>query len=333
MESIDVFFELENARAHNDRHMALESLTSVLKSAENLRGKSSFVPRMFICRSPNFSAEFLGQVLHQQETFPSLTVEHVELQTDGYFGAKNAPLAHGEGRIIVFCDSDCLYSPDYLLTMVSSIEGKTETVVYGTTFAARGRTSFSEVSSLIWLFPPESVGYGKSWPNTKWANSLGLYRQTLERFPFPSTQSRFFRAREFKQERYIWEVETTKHGIDHLEVKAVAYHAQFKNLAGWLNREITAGLGIASRLRTSRMPLDQVSRISAQPLRDRIEQLKSEPPSVLAPSTLRRAMGALRLGVAVRWVTAVGVYLIRNQLRVDTRGNHGRENQTSTLVK
>lgn len=312
---MDVFLELENARTSDDRLQAMKSLRSILDAQSALVRGGEEGATLWIVRSPSIAAEFLDAVMTEVARSPGLLVEHVEMEGPGYFSAKNSALRYGVDDVLVFCDSDCVYQEDFLLKMSAALRDDGDRVVYGTTFAAEA-SGFGAISALTWLFPPRSVGYGDSWPRSRWANNFALRRSILRESPFPSITSRRWVDHECKQERPLWEAHTRALGLRHEEVDAVAFHSQFDRLGAWIARQWVHAIGTTGAARAEGKGAREILSRVRQPLQRRGIQLRELAAAHRSELPLRRARAVLAVGLLVRSVGCLLALGLRHRLRI-----------------
>jgi hypothetical protein len=312
---MDIFFELENARRSADAARACQSLASIIESAKFLDIHADTAWRLWILRDRDFSAQLLEEIRQIHHGIGEGKIQHVQSDSPHYFGLKNLAAKLGKHDNLVFCDSDCIYESSYLYKMKKGFEQFPNHVIYGTTYAREGSSEFEQISSLTWLFPPEHLGYGDSWPRSKWANNFGLPRSVLLNTPFPVMALSKLGGLETKQERPLWERETSGKGIVHRQIEAVAYHEQFKSLRDWSKRQLVHGLGTGARLRSEGKKFLATSRSVVRPLDSRIRHLMVLKMRELGPRDVDKSVSVLEIGKFVRLFSVVLVWLLDIRLK------------------
>jgi hypothetical protein len=313
---VDIYFELENARSSGDQNQAIRSLGSLCIAAQELSNAGYQTWKIWIVLSGEFPSDFLAKISQVIAAMGISRVEYLKVAEAKYFATKKAATSWGNAPFLVFCDSDCFYDKSFLRDFHQAFIEFPELVVYGRTFAAPASSKFENISSYIWLFPPESIGYGGSWPKSRWANNFGGPRDLFQRIPFPEARVKCFDTIELKQERLLWEREVLHSGYRQVEVKATAYHAQFESMFGWLARQFAHGLGTGSRLAAEGKSHRQTWRLVARPLAERIAHLHTLIPASVGGKELWQAGLALRIGIVARRLALVLLTVCRARLEV-----------------
>jgi glycosyltransferase involved in cell wall biosynthesis len=313
---IDVFYELENARSSSDLTAAVESFRSLLAASVQYQNSGSGELSLFIIRSEPMATDFLNLIEEIGAESKVTSITYLQISESRYFAAKNVALENGDGEFLVFCDSDCTYELDYFSKMASTLASRSASVVYGTTYAPDRLTRFQSAVALSWLFPPSYIGYGVSWPKSRWANNFGTSRRIFQDFSFPDVQSRWFGGVEMKQERLLWERLTSQSGIAHETADIRAHHAQFSRLSAWLERQWAHGLGSSTRLRNEGKNLKTSLRLTLRPIRERAQHLEVLRKSRRREGPYALAKFLLRLSVLTRAIACIVVYSLQNDWTV-----------------
>lgn len=119
------------------------------------------------------------------QDYPWLTIRSIEADSD-YYTAKMNGVAFTTGDIIVFADSDCIYEPNWLSSLLRPfLEDATIQVVAGET-----RTSAAEPYglgiSLTYIFPPFSREDSLQKTRYYFFNNVAFRRELLLEQPIPT---------------------------------------------------------------------------------------------------------------------------------------------------
>lgn len=313
---MDVFFELENAQSSEDECQAVASYRSVLEAQRTVRKGTLVDSTLWVMLPPKISESLKVAIQMENREYPDVEIKHVTAPPGGYFACKNAAIENGTSPFVVFCDSDCIYEPDYFTKIAAALSSSSNAVVYGQTFSPDGEQGFRAISALTWQFPPQSIGYGRSWPRSRWANNMAVHRLVLKENPFPELISTHLRNREYKLERVIWEARTSRGGVLHEDIGAVAFHAQFSSLRAWTARQWVHGIGSATRLLSEGKEYSRVPASVRGPLARRRLHLKDLRHVRQGGLPLRRAQTVLLLGLLVRTVACFVVRIRGNRFTV-----------------
>jgi hypothetical protein len=243
--SVAVIMELENATSLKDTKDLSVSVQSVLTSLEGLCQREKIAGEIVFSGQKAQCEHLVEELESLAARFPSVELKIFDNSGCGYFSAKSNAVDLAASDFIVFCDSDCSYEIPYVTKMYEALQAAPNSVVYGKTYALHPRSKLEEHSSLAWLFPPEYIGYGWSWPKSTWANSMAMHRTTLESHPFPEIIIERFPGIETKQERPIWASRLGSYSIQEVEIDALAYHVQFSSRWEWFGRQFTHGVGFS----------------------------------------------------------------------------------------
>ena len=314
--SVSVILELENATSLKDKEDSTASVQSVLESLDILCNQARITGEVVFSGQKEQCEGLVTQFESLDLRFPSIELRIFDNSGYGYFSAKSRAADLAASDFIIFCDSDCTYELPYMTKMYESLKAAPASVVYGKTFSLHPRSKLEEHSSLAWLFPPEYIGYGWSWPKSTWANSMAMHRTTLERHPLPEIVIEGLPGIETKQERPTWASRLGSYSISEVEVDALAYHVQFSSRWEWFRRQFTHGVGFsikernpASRLLSTRKTELGVRIQHLQELLDKeliTEKQYNGARSFLVIAFLARALGYLtvklgRLKMQIFW--------------------------------
>lgn len=251
-QDIVICFEMDNAREARELQLLEASLSSVATAAREFvnlhRGKVEIV----IVKS-ELSSEAQLQCVREIESSNTDVIAKQILETsDGYFAAKNSVLELvREEQIIIFCDSDCVYEVDFLDRILEGFRTGGVEVVYGKTFPLLhdDEDVWSTAAALCWQFPPLEIGYGGTWPSSRWANNLAVCAARLKANPFPSVAivsgSKRSRRLQLKLERVLWSQELEEAGVVVSDRNAIAYHRVPSSILEFAHRQYVHGIASA----------------------------------------------------------------------------------------
>jgi glycosyltransferase involved in cell wall biosynthesis len=136
---------------------------------------------VLVIDSGDIPAELIVQL---QEKYPWLTI-HPADSTIGYYEAKMLGVELATGEIIVFCDSDCVYEPHWLRTLLTSFQQFPGVdVVAGETSTRRGG-AYGIAMGLTYIFPPYSNQTALAPTGQYFLNNVAFRRQFLLQYPMP----------------------------------------------------------------------------------------------------------------------------------------------------
>jgi len=118
--------------------------------------------------------------------YPALLIHTIDAEST-YYEAKQNPVALTTGEVIVFCDCDCRYSPEWLESLLRPYVEPlvTADIVTGET-SIRLRGLHSYFVALAWCFPLPSGRYSTYRTNGYAANNVSFRRSLLDRDPIPT---------------------------------------------------------------------------------------------------------------------------------------------------
>ena len=296
--SIDCFLELDNAAASECLSSLEESLNSLLLSAANAKKLQRLSVEVRVVAPSDLDPRIENLVRRKFSDYPGVT-SRLQKANGGYFESKNAATEGAPGSYISFTDSDCTYESDYFVKLAQTIQENPEAVVYGITFGRSPRTRFQRFSQYCWQFPPSTIGYGESFPQSQWANNLAVPQSLLERLPFPTIVLQNIRHFETKQERYLWHLEAETLGIRVVQGTMVCRHEQIPSLGAWFVRHWehgkARGLRVKSRCLGARINLRLASLTGFTKRAKHLQALSKAgklPSRHLAPAIMLLALGS-----------------------------------------
>lgn len=174
--SFSVILETENL-SNADLAGLSQSLASLTRQDLSL----SEAREVLVIDSGDIPSELLAQL---QTNYPWLTLYRAD-STLGYYDAKMLGVGLATGEIIVFCDSDCVYEPHWLRTLLSSFQQLPEAnVVAGETTTRRGGV-YGMAMGLAYIFPPYSYQTSLSPTHQYFLNNVAFRREFLLQYPLP----------------------------------------------------------------------------------------------------------------------------------------------------
>jgi glycosyltransferase involved in cell wall biosynthesis len=125
----------------------------------------------------------IAQQLRTQ--YPWLTI-HRSAPHLNYYAAKMLGASLATGEIILYYDSDCLYEPQWLRSLLTSFTDPQVQVVAGET-RTRGIGLYGTAMALAYIFPPYSEGETGLQPGAQYyLNNVGFRRSFLLDHPIPT---------------------------------------------------------------------------------------------------------------------------------------------------
>lgn len=106
-----------------------------------------------------------------------------------YYNKKQVAAAKSPGDIIVLCDSDCVYSEDWLDEIINPLLTGDADLCFGQTYADKGNSTLERASALAWFFPLRDVGDPRQLEEREApllrANNCAFTREVLTTCPIP----------------------------------------------------------------------------------------------------------------------------------------------------
>jgi glycosyltransferase involved in cell wall biosynthesis len=130
------------------------------------------------------SGEAPPELLQQlSDRYPWIKVHRTSLS--GYYETKMLGAELATGEILVYCDSDCVYEPDWLQVILSSFtQDEAIAIVAGETIT-RGRGAYGLAMAFTYIFPQYS-GRKEMFPTRQYfLNNVAFRRELLLSIPIP----------------------------------------------------------------------------------------------------------------------------------------------------
>ncbi|XHX76075.1 MAG: glycosyltransferase [Stenomitos frigidus ULC029] len=197
--SFSLVLETENlANAHLDG--LAQSLTSLAQQDLPL----TTAKEILIIDSGNTPAQLLEALC---DRYPWLTVHQAPAST-GYYKAKMLGAALVTGDVVVYCDSDCTYEPQWLQHLLMPFAVRSDIQVVAGETTTRGVGFYGTAMALTYIFPQYS-GTQSLAPTTQYfLNNVAFRRKFLLNQPIPVALPLYrgncvIHARRLQQQGYI----------------------------------------------------------------------------------------------------------------------------------
>lgn len=129
----------------------LDGLVHSLQSIAQQQISPERANEVLMIESGDTPPELLAQLC---DRYPWLRVERVPADT-GYYKAKMLGAAIATGEVVVYCDSDCVYEPNWLEQMLCPFAQAEVQVVAGET-KTRGTGPYGLAMAIVYIFPQYS---------------------------------------------------------------------------------------------------------------------------------------------------------------------------------
>lgn len=248
LNNVSVVYELDNAKSREDRAEAVNSFRSVLASGNEFRSASDETQLEVVAVGDSKSIGDLGHDLAAVEKelcAGDMTTRWIAADGLRYFDKKVLGAVLATHETVVFADSDCSYSMNWIRTMASAVWSDSSVVWYGATYASASHKGWLEdASRLCWQFPPQSLRQAIS-HRRRWGNNFACNKAVMLANPIPSLHVAGYTTTEFKIERVLWERTLGKMGIEVRDVDTNVVHGQFSSVKDWVARHYVHGLADA----------------------------------------------------------------------------------------
>lgn len=174
--SFSIVLETENL-ANAD----IEGLSRSLASLVNQDLSPTEAREVILVESGDTPADLLDQLCQR---YPWIKV-HLAPPSTGYYKAKMLGAAIATGEVVVYCDSDCIYEPHWLRTILSTFAQNPEIQVVAGETTTRGVGWYGTAMALTYIFPQYS-GETELAPTAQYfLNNVAFRREFLLRHPIP----------------------------------------------------------------------------------------------------------------------------------------------------
>ncbi len=103
----------------------------------------------------------------------------------GYYGAKMLGAKLATGEVIVYCDSDCLYEPHWLRTLLQTFVGRPEVAIVAGETTTRGCGPYGTAMAITYIFPQYSGEQTIAPTSQYYLNNVAFRRSVLLEAPMP----------------------------------------------------------------------------------------------------------------------------------------------------
>ncbi len=182
--TFSILIETENlARADDDElRLCLDSLAAQRVSLET-------ADQVLLLCGSHVPAEVLASYRSRYPWLETLALAPgVE-----YYEAKTAGLEASSGDIVIFCDSDCAYSVDWLESILDLFANREDVAVIAGETVMPDATWLGATMQLCHMFPGRLTDEEPAPTRNYWANNVAFRRQALVRCPLP-TDLRLYRG-------------------------------------------------------------------------------------------------------------------------------------------
>lgn len=160
----------------------IEGLSKSLSSLVNQDISPSQANEVWLIDSGDAPADLLDQLC---DRYPWIKVKQAPVSI-GYYGAKMLGAQLSTGEVIVYCDSDCVYEPVWLRTILSTFAQSAEIQAVAGETTTRGVGLYGTAMALTYIFPQYS-GETDLAPSTQYfLNNVAFRRQFLLDNPIPA---------------------------------------------------------------------------------------------------------------------------------------------------
>ncbi|UBF23858.1 glycosyltransferase family 2 protein [Kovacikia minuta CCNUW1] len=174
--SFSIILETENLT-----NADIEGLSKSLASLLNQDISPTCANEVLLIDSGDVSAELLEQLC---DRYPWIKIHSAPPDT-GYYKAKMLGAQVATGEILVYCDSDCIYEPHWLGTLLATFCQKEHIQIVAGETTTRGVGPYGTAMALTYIFPQYS-GEQAPTPTTQYfLNNVAFRRQFLLDNPIP----------------------------------------------------------------------------------------------------------------------------------------------------
>lgn len=159
----------------------LEGLSLALQSLLAQDLPPSAAQEVLVIDSGDVPADLIAQLRQQ---YPWIRVHRTDVPME-YYEAKMLGANLAQGEVVVYCDSDCLYEPHWLRTLVSTFADSSINVVAGET-ATQGLGPYGTAMALGYIFPQYSGDRGLHPTSQYFLNNVAFRRNFLLANPIPT---------------------------------------------------------------------------------------------------------------------------------------------------
>lgn len=175
--SFSIVLETENL-ANAD----LEGLTNALASLVHQDLSPEQANEVILIDSGDAPPGLLGQLC---DRYPWIKIHPAPANT-GYYKAKMLGAELASGEIIVYADSDCLYEPHWLRSLLTTFAENPQIQIVAGETTTRGRGPYGTAMALVYIFPQFSGKTDLIPTHQYFLNNVAFRRQFLLDHPIPA---------------------------------------------------------------------------------------------------------------------------------------------------
>ncbi|MBF2026656.1 MAG: glycosyltransferase family 2 protein [Oscillatoriales cyanobacterium C42_A2020_001] len=174
--SFSIIVETENLSSSE-----LEGLSASLNSIAAQDIPPTAANEVLILESGDVPAEMIQRLC---QDYPWLTVRSIPANLD-YYAAKMKGVALATGEVIVLADSDCVYEPNWLRSLLQPFADATVQAIAGETRTS-SKGTYGLAISLTYIFPPFSQKNTLQPTRFYFCNNAAFRRLFLLKHPIPT---------------------------------------------------------------------------------------------------------------------------------------------------
>jgi glycosyltransferase involved in cell wall biosynthesis len=159
----------------------LDGLVNSLASLVNQDVSPAAANEVLLIDSGDAPLELLGQLC---DRYSWLKI-HPAPPATGYYKAKMLGASLATGEIIIYADSDCIYEPHWLRTILTTFHDPSIQIVAGET-TTRGCGPYGTAMALTYIFPQYSGKTDLTPTSQYFLNNVAFRREFLLRHPIPA---------------------------------------------------------------------------------------------------------------------------------------------------
>jgi glycosyltransferase involved in cell wall biosynthesis len=174
--SFSLILETENLA-----NASLEGLSSSLQALVNQDVSPTRANEVWLIESGDVPTKLLQQLC---DRYPWLKLYQAPPLT-GYYAAKMLGAQLATGDIVVYCDSDCIYEPHWLRTILMTFQQHPEIAIVAGETTTRGVGPYGTAMALTYIFPQYSGDTQLTPTSQYYLNNVAFRRNVLLTHPIP----------------------------------------------------------------------------------------------------------------------------------------------------
>ena len=175
--TFSIILETENLANAN-----LDGLVNSLTSLVNQDVPPTQANEVLLIDSGDAPPELLGQLCDRY----SWIKIHPAPPSTGYYKAKMLGASLATGEIVVYADSDCVYEPHWLRTILETFTVSEQIQVVAGETTTRGRGPYGTAMALTYIFPQYSGNTELTQTSQYFLNNVAFRREFLLQNPIPA---------------------------------------------------------------------------------------------------------------------------------------------------